>query len=289
MILVTCAGGKTGKAIVSALIAAGQPVRAMIRQSGSVAAIEALGATETVVGNLETAADVTDAMAGVDAVYYIAPNMNPREREIGDILIAAAQKHAQNHKMSRFVFHSTLHTQLEALPHHWERHFVEQALINSGLPFTILQCGSYMQNMLPAWKRVVETGIHRMAYDVDAPMSLVDLDDICQVAVKVLSEDGYLSGIFELAGPAITLSQKAEILSRVLSRPVRAEKELLPDFLAHGKELGFSDYTLKMMAQMFPYYDEHGLVGSPKVLGWLLGRDPTDFEAFARRTVVSLS
>jgi hypothetical protein len=37
------------------------------------------------------------------------------------------------------------------------------------------------------------------------------------------------------------------------------------------------------MEKMFPYYDEHGLVGSDKILGWILGRPPTDFETFARR------
>lgn len=279
MILVTCAGGKTGKAIISALAAAGLPVRAMVRQPASAAAVEALGAAEVICGNLESAADVSDAVAGVDAVYYIAPNMNPRERAIGDIMIAAAGQSG----VSRFVFHSTLHTQLEALPHHWERHFVEQSLINSGLPFTILQCGSYMQNMMPAWQRMLETGVHRMAYDVDAPMSLVDLEDICEVARTVLTEDGYLNGVFELAGPAITLTGKAEILSRIVGKEIRAEKEPLDAFLEHGKALGFNDYTLQMMARMFPYYDEHGLVGSPKILGWLLGREPTNFESFVRR------
>ncbi|MBT5048725.1 MAG: NmrA family NAD(P)-binding protein [Rhodospirillaceae bacterium] len=283
MILVTCAGGRTGKAIISALVEAGLPVRAMVRQSGSVAAIDGLGAAETIVGNLENSADVATAVDGVSAVYYIAPNMNPRERMIGDAIIAAAKQGG----VSRFVFHSTLHTQLEALPHHWERHFVEQALINSGLPFTVLQCGSYMQNMLPAWSKMVETGVHRMAYDVDAPMSLVDLDDICAVALTVLTGEGYLGGIFELAGEAITMTEKAAILSRVVGTEIRAEKEPLADFLAHGKAVGFSDYTLQMMARMFPYYDVHGLVGSPKILGWLLGRAPTDFESFARRVVAA--
>ena len=201
---------------------------------------------------------------------------------------------AKAHGVARFVFHSVLHTQIEELPHHWERHLVEQDIINSGLPFTILQCGSYMQNMLPGWNKMAETGIHRMAYDIDAPMSLVDLDDVAEAAVKIVTRDGgdggddYANGIFEIAGPAITLGEKATILSRVLGRPIRAEKEPLDEFLAHGRELGFSDYTLATMTKMFPYYDDHGLVGSAKILGWLLGRPPTDFETFARRIAAQM-
>ncbi|MFT5439500.1 MAG: hypothetical protein ACI9MJ_001364 [Alphaproteobacteria bacterium] len=283
MILVTCAGGKTGRAIVPALAKAGQNVRAMVGRPESAASIAGLGAVEIVSGALIDADAVASALQGVDAIYYIAPNMTPDERLIGDIVIDAAKAAG----VKRFIFHSTLHTQIEALPHHWERHFVEQSLINSGLAYTILQCGSYMQNMLPGWAKMVETGVHSMAYDIDAPMSLVDLDDIAELAVKVSTEPGYENAIFEICGAAITLRQKAEILSYVLGIPIRAEKEQLRAFLDHGRALGFSDFALATMAKMFPYYDAHGLVGNGKILGWILGREPTGFESFVRRVYAS--
>ncbi len=279
MILVTCAAGKTGQAIVKALVANGQNVRAMVRSNSSLEAVKAAGVAEAITGDLAISEDVLRAADGVDAVYYIAPNMDPNERLNGDNIIAACQ--ACN--VSRLVFHSVLHTQIEALPHHWERHFVEQSILNSKLSFTILQVGSYMQNMLPAWEKMAETGVHRMAYDIDAPMSLVDLEDVSEAAVKVLADDGFANGMFEIAGPVISLREKAEILSSILGKEIVAEKEPLDEFLDHGRALGFSDFTLATMAKMFPYYDEHGLVGSDKTLGWILGRVPTDFETFARR------
>ena len=279
MILVTCAGGKTGRAIIPAFACAGHDVRAMVGWPESMSAIGDLGAVEIVSGALTDEKSVAVAMLGVEAVYYIAPNMTPDERRIGDLVIGAARDAG----VRRFVFHSVLHTQIEDLPHHWERHFVEQAIINSGLAFTILQCGSYMQNMLPGWAKMIESGTHRMAYDIDAPMSLVDLDDIAETAVTVTTQPGFENGIFEICGPAITLREKAEILSRVLGTPIRAEKEPLEAFLDHGRALGFNDFTLTTMAKMFPYYDAHGLVGNAKTLGWILGRDPADFESFVRR------
>jgi NAD(P)H dehydrogenase (quinone) len=283
MILVTCAGGKTGRAIVPALSGASQDLRAMVGRAESEASISGLGAVEIVSGALTDADAVASALQGVDTVYYIAPNMTPDERLIGDIVIDEAKAAG----VKQFIFHSTLHTQIEALPHHWARHFVEQALINSGLSYTILQCGSYMQNMLPGWLKMVESGVHSMAYDIDAPMSLVNLDDIAEVAVKVSTDPGYENAIFEICGPAITLRQKAEILSSVLGIPIQAEKEPLDAFLDHGRAAGFSEFTLATMAKMFPYYDSHGLVGNAKILGWILGRDPTDFESFVRRVYAS--
>src|SRR3546814_1774000 len=47
--------------------------------------------------------------------------MNAGERTRGANAIAAAQRAG-----ARLVFHSVLHPQLEALPHHWAQHFVEQ-------------------------------------------------------------------------------------------------------------------------------------------------------------------
>ena len=280
MILVTCATGKTGKAIVKALVSADRPVRAMARQETSKVIAKEMGATEVFIGDLAVKEEVARAMDGVSTVYYIAPNMDPNERLNGDNVIAACQ----SNNVSHLVFHSVLHTQIEALPHHWERHFVEQSILNSKVPFSILQVGSYMQNMLPLWGKMLESGTHRMAYDIDAPMSLVDLDDVAEAATKVIDNDEYKNGIFELAGPSITLFEKAQILTSVLGRKIIAEKEPLTNFLEHGKAIGFNKFTLSTMAKMFPYYDEHGLVGSDKTLGWILGRRPTTFETFVRRT-----
>ena len=157
MILVTCAAGKTGKAIVDALVKTGQDVRAMVRSDRSLESVRAAGVAEAITGDLALTEDVLRAADGVDAVYYIAPNMDPNERLNGDNIIAACQ----SANVARLVFHSVLHTQIEALPHHWERHFVEQSILNSKLSFTILQVGSYMQNMLPArerWLRPAFTG-----------------------------------------------------------------------------------------------------------------------------------
>ena len=283
MILVTCAGGRTGRAVTAGLSAAGEVVRGMVKRPESAAALYDAGVTQVATGDLANPGDVARAMEGVYAVYYIAPNMTPEERAMGNNVIAAAKAAG----IERFVFHSVLHTQIEALPHHGERRCVEQALIDSGIAFTILQCGSYMQNMLPGWKKMLETGIHRMAYDIDAPMSLVDLADLAEVAVTVLTEGEFRNGIYEIAGPAIAVREKAEILSDILGRTITAEKEPLEAVLAHGRALGFSDYMLATMAKMFPYYDAHGLVASPKALEWMLDRPPTDFRAFARRTAAA--
>ena len=113
MILVTCAGGKTGRAIAAGLAAEGTPVRAMVRRESSMASLDSLGLADICAGDLANPDDVARAADGVTAIYYIAPNMNPDERRIGNNMIDAAKKQGS----VRFVFHSVLHPQLEAASH----------------------------------------------------------------------------------------------------------------------------------------------------------------------------
>ncbi|MEK9645433.1 MAG: NmrA family NAD(P)-binding protein [Alphaproteobacteria bacterium] len=283
MILVTCAGGKTGRAMISAFANAGEKVRAMQRSMGTDEELTALGASEIVHADLGETGAVADAAIGCRAIYYICPNMTENERYYGENVIAAARSAG----VERLLFHSVLHTQVQALHHHWNRLFVEEAIVESGVEFSILQVGSYYQNMVPGWSKMVETGIHAMAYNVDVPMSLVDLEDVSAAALAVLRDPGCANGIFEICGPVITLREKAEILSDVLGRSVEAQKLPADAAIDHAARMGVDAYGQDCMRRMFAHYDEYGLVGSPRVLGWLLARPPTDFETFARRTAAA--
>ncbi len=279
MILLTSAGGKTGRAMISTFAAAGEKVRAVMRRDDADAELMSLGAVEVVHADLMDAAAMADAAKGCRAIYYICPNMTEQEQTFGENIIAAAKAA----EVDRLVFHSVLHTQVQALQHHWNRLFVEEAILESGVPYSILQVGSYYQNMLPGWAKMKETGIHAMAYEVEAPMSLVDLGDVADAAVKVLNDPGCANGIFEICGPIITLTEKAEILSDVLGQPIEARKLPADDAVAHAAHMGVGEFGQDCMRRMFAHYDIHGLVGSARVLEWIIGRPPVDFETFARK------
>ena len=283
MILITSAGGKTGKAMIEAFARSGEDVRAMMRRTDRDDELTALGAAEIFHGDLSNPADIARAAEGCRAIYYICPNMIATERDIGDNVIAAAK--AAN--VDRLVFHSVLHTQVQALQHHWNRLFVEEAIIESGVSYSILQVGSYYQNMLPGWSKMLESGVHAMAYEVDAPMSLVDLDDVSEAAIKVVNDPACANGIFEICGPVITLTEKAKILTRILDTPIEARKLPAEQAVEHAAHMGVTEFGQDCMRRMFSHYDIHGLVGSPRVLEWILGRSPTDFEAFAKRVAAS--
>jgi uncharacterized protein YbjT (DUF2867 family) len=159
MILVTGAGGKTGQAVIKALSKNNRKIRAFIHNAAKTEYIKSLGASEIMVGDLLDEEAVNRATKDVRAIYHICPNVHPNEIEIGHLMLDVARKNGAEH----FVFHSVLHPQIEAMPHHWQKMQVEEKIFASGLAFTILQPTMYMQNILGYLDPIKRDGVYLRA------------------------------------------------------------------------------------------------------------------------------
>jgi len=282
MILVTGAAGKTGRAVIRALVGLGSPVRAFVHREEHRAPVRELGAGEVVVGDLRDEAAFGQAAHGTKAIYHLCPNVSPDEVTIGRVAIEAARASGTR----RFVYHSVLHPQTESMPHHWQKLRVEEMLFESGLDHTILQPSAYMQNILTAQTRtaIVERGRYEVPYPVGTRLSMVDLHDVAAVAARVVTESGHVGATYELAGPEIlTQSEVAAILSHSLGQPVEAFQIPLSEWRRRAEAAGLGAYQIETLVKMFRYYERHGFWGNPRVLGWLLNREPTRLEAFVER------
>jgi len=279
MILVTGASGKTGRTLVKTLSQV-EAVCAFVHREEHASVIKSLGAEKVVVGDLRDEIAIRIAMQGVRAVYHIPPNMNPDEIGIGQLVIGESQKAGIEH----FVYHSVLHPQTEKMNHHWNKMRVEEMIFESGIPFTILQPAPYMQNLLAGWQRIVEEGLLRVPYSVVSEFSFIDLEDLAEAASFVLTEGNHRNAIYELAGTMpLSHVEVADILSRVLGRDVRAEKEEITGW--RFRSTGMSEFAVENLVKMFEYYDQWGLEGNLNVLKWILKREPTSLESFVERTV----
>jgi len=284
MILVTGAAGKSGKAVVKALAAKGEAVRAFIRNPDQAGALLALGAADTSFGSFEDARALAQAAAGARAIYHICPNVSYDEIAYARAVASAARTHG----IKRFVYHSVLHPQVEAMPHHWRKMRVEEMLFAAGFDLTVLQPTAYMQNILGVWDGIVRDGVFRFPYPAATRLSLVDLDDVGEAAAIVLTQDGHGGATYELVGTQpLSQSEVAAALGAALGRDVRAEAEPLTAWEALARAGGMGDYERATLAAMFRYYAAHGLVGNPNTLRWLLGRAPTSLAAFLARAAAA--
>ena len=284
MILITGAGGKTGKAIISALVARGAPVRALVRSSAHEAPLTALGVREIVRGEMSDSRALSQATRGIAAIYHICPNVSPHEVSFAKALVDSATRFG----MPRLVYHSVLHPQIEAMPHHWNKLRVEEMLLSSPLDVTILQPTAYMQNSLTEWDRMVRFGIYRVPYPVETRLSLVDLDDVADAAAIVLTSAGHSGATYELVGtPPLSQVEIAETFGKVLKKPVGAEAETIKSWNHRARAAGMDDHSRETLTKMFRAYARDGLKGNSNVLGWLLGHPPGSLAGFAARVAAA--
>jgi NAD(P)H dehydrogenase (quinone) len=187
--------------------------------------------------------DLAGAVAGSDAAYVIAPNLHPDE----PAYVASALAALAAGGVGRVVYHSVASPYAPAMPHHVGKAVCEDLIRRSGLAWTILQPGAYIQNL-------DLTGPLDLPYSPDVRFGFLDLADLGRAAAVVLTEDGHEGATYELASRVATVRELADEAGVPLRRVA-------------------DPGTHPWLSAMFAYYDDHGLPVGTRVLGWLLERD----------------
>lgn len=282
MILVTAANGNQGKLLVPKLVTAGLTVRAAVQSPGSAALLRAAGGDDVVIGDISDPEVLRRAIRGVQKVYHVGPTLHPREREMGIALIDAARSEGVEH----FVFSSVLHSIITDLVQHEIKRDIEEHLLASDLEFTILQPSNYMLplKLQPAFER----SVFELSWSLERRQSLVDLDDVTDVAVMALTDSvRHAAATYELAAPGrYTALELGAIISKVLDRHI-AVMEIDADTYAKAwlgdRDPTDSTHQLAVLRSISSRYSAHDFLGNPNVLTWLLQREPTSYEQFVRR------
>jgi uncharacterized protein YbjT (DUF2867 family) len=285
-ILVTGAAGKTGRAVIRRLAAKGAPIRAFVRRPSQRQPTERIGAHEVIEGDLRSRETVAEAVRGIEAIYHICPNVHPDEVSIGRRIVAGALAAG----VRRIVYHSVLHPQIEAMPHHWAKLRVEELLFESGLDYSILQPAPYMQNVFGQWRSITEDAEFPVPYGLHSRVAMVDLEDVAEAATRVLTETDRAGATYELCGPGLLDQLEiAAALGHGLGRTVRAVEIPRRKWAQDAAEAGLGDYRIATLLSMFTYYERFGMAGTPHALTCLLGHSPSSFEEFVARTAGSTS
>ena len=143
-----------------------------------------------------------------------------------------------------------------------------------------------MQNIAGYWDKIVSLGDYAIPYAINTRLSMVDLEDVAEAAVKVLTEINHMGSIYELSGPDVLTQQEvAQIISKVLAREVKARVLNRNDWENAARQNHMPEYSIDTLLKMFKYYEDFGLVGSSQVLSWILGRPPHRFYEFVSNLV----
>ncbi|MCP4542874.1 MAG: SDR family oxidoreductase [Chloroflexi bacterium] len=215
-IVLTGATGNTGRVIAKELGRRGVPFVAMARNETSRAQLATQG-IETVLGDFYDPPSMVRALEGAKKAYLVcSPDhlLVPRETAF----ITVAKQAGVRHIVKCSAYLAGVDAETRILRSHG---IIERALLDSGLDYTIIRPHGFMQTFtLASWDLLQKVGVITFPGG-SGGLPFVDVRDVATVGVKALTEPGHTGKVYDVTGPeTLTFYQMAEILERVLGRPV---------------------------------------------------------------------
>ncbi|CAD6559215.1 hypothetical protein LMG27952_06824 [Paraburkholderia hiiakae] len=226
MYAITGITGKVGGAVARTLLAAGQPVRAVVRDAARARSWAERGC-EVVTAGMDDAASLAAAFEGAQGVFILPPSDFdplpgfPEARVVIDAVRAALQSAAPE----KVVCLSTIGAQATETNLLTQRTLMEQALSTLAMPVTFLRPGWFMENAAWDVAPARDTGtIPSFLQPLDKPVPMVATADVGRVAAQLLLEHWHGVRVVELEGPRrVTPIDIADTFARILGHTVVAE------------------------------------------------------------------
>ncbi|HTF52853.1 MAG TPA: NmrA family transcriptional regulator [Pseudonocardia sp.] len=263
--LVTGSSGTTGRRVAQRLAERGVPTRLGSR-SGSPAFDWADEATWPA---------VLDGVVAAYLVYYpdlVAPGAVDTVRRFAEFAVSSGVR--------RLVLLSGRGEE--------EAQRAEQAVMDSGADWTIVRCAFFAQNFSEkGFEEFVRAGTVALpAPEIGEPF--VDAEDIADVVVTALTEDGHSGELYELTGPRLmTFADSVAEIATATGRDIDYQTISSQEFIAGLVEQGLPKEEATVFAEIFDtVLDGRGAFLTNGVQR-ALGRPPRDFAEYARHAAAT--
>lgn len=164
----------------------------------------------------------------------------------------------------------------------------EAALRGGGVPTAVLRCSWFQQNFSEHFLAgPVRRGRLRLPAP-DVPEAFVDLDDVADAAVALLTGPDPVGSTWELSGPALlTFADAAGILSVASGRTVVFEAVDVPTFVADVGADGIDAADAEPLAHLFTDILDGRNASLADGVERLLGRPASPLQDYARRAAAA--
>ena len=250
-VLVTGATGQQGGAVTQALLNNGHTVRGLTRNADSDSAQHlAAQGVEIVVGDFTDPDSLFRAADGVDTIFAMTTPFEQgvdAETAQGLVLVDAAKQANVGHLVYSSFANADKQT---GVPHFDSKYAVEEAIVASGVPYTIIAPVFFMDNLLQPWMSgTLNEGKLSMAMPGTRPLQQISVANIGAFAAAVIDRRESVFGKrFDIAGDELTNEALAAVFADILGRPVNYEG-FPPDAMRAQSE---------DMALMFEWFDAVG-------------------------------
>jgi uncharacterized protein YbjT (DUF2867 family) len=233
-------------------------------------------------GDYERPETLYEAFDGADRMFLVAP-LGPRLAELEGNAIDAALRAGMRHvvKLSTAGVTQTSAAGLTT-PRQYPLHrAAEQRLERSGIAFTHLRPGPFMQNTLNFAPSIAAEGVFRGAWGQGA-MGYVDVRDVATVAARTLTGEGHERQAYELTGPqALSPTDIARQLSAALGREVEYQ-DVPPEAVRQAMlARGMTEWFAGAMVEVMEHTRTSVGARVTQAVYDLTGRRPRSYDEFA--------
>ncbi|WP_024275719.1 NmrA family NAD(P)-binding protein [Hyphomicrobium sp. 802] len=226
MYAITGITGQVGGAMAQALLDAGLPVRAVVRNAEKGAAWAAKGC-DVAIATMEDADALAKAFMGAEGVFILPPNAfdpSPGFPEARAVISAVMQA-LNAARPARVVCLSTIGAQARQPNLLTQRTLMEEALSALPMPVTFLRPAWFMENFAWDIAAAIDTGVFKsFLQPLDKPVAMIATVDIGRLAAKLIQEHWEGRRIVELeAERRYSPNDVAAAFASILGRPVLAE------------------------------------------------------------------
>jgi uncharacterized protein YbjT (DUF2867 family) len=220
--------GQQGGATARALLAAGAPVRALVRDPAAAAAVALRDAgAELVTADVEDPGSLRHGLAGVAGLFamttFVGADGTEGEVRRGGLIAEAAHDVGVPHVVYSSVGGAERHS---GVPHFESKRRVEERLTALGLTTTVVRPTFFMENFTSFFAPKTEDGavVLRAPLRPGVPLQMVAVDDVGAVAAACLLDRGSVpGGAVEIAGDELTGEQIAAAFGERAGAPARFE------------------------------------------------------------------
>ncbi|MCX4696125.1 NAD(P)H-binding protein [Streptomyces sp. NBC_01408] len=270
-ILVLGSTGKTGRRVAAGLRRRGHEVRGASRK----------GPTPATRFDWNDENTWEPVLEGVRAAYLVDSQLADAATTLGSF-----SKLAVSRGVERLVL---LSARDWVVPDGEEKLPSERAVRESGAEWTILKPAWFSQNFSedPFFRGQLLDGDVVMSTG-DGAEPFVDAEDIADVAVAALTEDGHGGQAYELSGPRLlTLAEVVEEIARAAGRPIAYRPVPSAEFAEYATRQGLPEDYTALLNMLYGWIAERRFAHLADGVQRALHREPRDFSAYARATAAT--
>lgn len=278
MIVVTGSSGTIGRELVRLLSAAGADVRALSRD---IATVQPLPHVTHFRADLRDPRQVEAALVGASSVFLLTGN-DPGFARLQTTVIDAAARQGVAHLVKLSALGASDHSRSTIGRAHWE---VEQALLRTALPWTILRPHAFMQNWLGDVAESVRTENTIYAPIGDGRVPFIDTRDIAAVGAETLLHGERHRGkkYVLTGGEAVGYADLARVLTEVTGRPIVYRPISMEEARSRLAQRGVDPVVIEASLAIAAYQCDGGPTARvSSTVPTLLGRPPRTIIDFAR-------